>query len=201
VALITAQRSRLRTEPRIANETSIGVACAGDRAQVFEERRVPEFVWYRIQITAITDEECSPERVAVGTTGWIAGFLVVLNPTPTPTPTHTNTPAPTNTATPTPTPTTTPTPFATALVSEERSNMRTAPRIANETYVGVACTGDRAQVFEERQVQELLWYRVRITETGEDCSPERVEPDTEGWIAGFLVVLNPTPTAEAYPPP
>jgi hypothetical protein len=204
-ALINVALSNLRTEPRIAPETSIGVACAGDRALVFEQRRVPEFVWYRMRITAIADEDCSPERVAVGTEGWMAGVLLVLNPTPTPTPPPTNTPTPTNTATPTATPTTTPTPFATALIDEDRSNLRAEPRIASETLIGVACAGDRAQVFEERQIQEFLWYRIRITGTVEDCSLEsdetRVETGAEGWMANFLVVLNPTPTIEGYPPP
>jgi hypothetical protein len=135
-----------------------------------------------------------------------------LAPTPTeqptlaPTPTYTSTPTPTNTAAPTATPTITPTPFATAIINEDRSRLRTETRIVQETIIGVACAGDRALVFATAQTGELAWYRIRVTDiTDEDCSSDSNEPrvtsGTEGWIAEFLLVLNPTPTVEGYPAP
>ncbi|RRR71713.1 MAG: SH3 domain-containing protein [Candidatus Viridilinea halotolerans] len=66
----------LRSEPVVAPETVIGQICPGDQFAFLEERLFGADVrWYRIAIL-VTAEDCTPERVPVGTEGWASGLLL-----------------------------------------------------------------------------------------------------------------------------
>lgn len=71
-------------------------------------------------------------------------------------------------------------------------NLRNEPRIAPETVMGQLCIGDQLAFLEQQQVEQTIWYRVRVTVTGPDCSPERVAVGTEGW-ASVLLTGEPAP--------
>ncbi len=70
--------SNIRYEPRVALETLIGQACPGDQVIILEQ----SVEWVRVYITKQA-ADCVPERVAVGTAGWVSRENVtVLDYTP-----------------------------------------------------------------------------------------------------------------------
>jgi hypothetical protein len=66
-------------------------------------------------------------------------------------------------------------------------NLRSEPLLAPETIIGQICTGDQLAVLEERTVDAALWYRVRITQSGPNCSPQQVTTGSSGWASSTLL--------------
>jgi hypothetical protein len=66
-------------------------------------------------------------------------------------------------------------------------NLRSDTVFAPDTVIGQVCPGDQVAILEERNAEEILWYRIRVTELAADCHPERVALDTEGWLSSILV--------------
>jgi hypothetical protein len=66
-------------------------------------------------------------------------------------------------------------------------NLRSDTVFADDTVIGQVCPGDQVAILDERNAEEILWYRIRVTELAADCHPERVSLDTEGWLSSILV--------------
>lgn len=64
------------------------------------------------------------------------------------------------------------------------ANLRSEPRIAPETVLGLMQAGDQAAVLQTETIDGQSWHRVRIIRTGGVLSP-----GTEGWINGALLSL------------
>lgn len=67
--------ANLRREPRIAEETIIGQICPGDTLVYLSAQQVGSEIWYQVRVTDIA-QECSPSRVASGTSGWAAASVI-----------------------------------------------------------------------------------------------------------------------------
>lgn len=66
-------------------------------------------------------------------------------------------------------------------------NVRTEPRVAPETLKGLTWPGDEIAVLEQRDVDGLRWYRVRITRVAANRGGEGMPVNSEGWVAASLV--------------
>jgi hypothetical protein len=66
-------------------------------------------------------------------------------------------------------------------------NLRSDTVFADDTVIAQVCPGDQVAILEERNAEEILWYRIRVTELAADCHPERAALDTEGWLSSILV--------------
>ncbi|NJM05097.1 SH3 domain-containing protein [Candidatus Gracilibacteria bacterium] len=66
-------------------------------------------------------------------------------------------------------------------------NLRSEPLLAPETIIGQICVGDQLAVLEERAIDAALWYRVRITQSGPNCSPQHVTTGSSGWASSTLL--------------
>ena len=95
------------------------------------------------------------------------------------------------TATPVPAATVAPTPTV-AVVTQpilRGGNMRSAPRVVNETLLGLLWPGDTVQMLEGLDSEGTSWFRVRVVSAAADRPAAGVAPGTEGWIA--IVLLSP----------
>jgi hypothetical protein len=173
----------LRDAPDLNTSTVIGQVCPDDQVEFLEQQAN----WYRIRVYT-TAEDCVPQRVAAGTEGWLSSVLVS---TPSGSvPGAAQEPAPTQ-----PAADSTAEPAAPADSDGQTAsvinggNLRTEPRIAPDTVIGQVCPGDSAVVLENQQVEGIQWYRIRVTTLAEDCVPERVPSDTEGWLSSVLLSI------------
>lgn len=66
-------------------------------------------------------------------------------------------------------------------------NLRNQPLIAPETVIGQICAGDQVEVLEQSAAADATWYRIRITEAGENCTPQRVTVGSIGWASSTLL--------------
>jgi hypothetical protein len=72
-------------------------------------------------------------------------------------------------------------------------NLRSEPLLAPETVIGQVCAGDQVDFLEQRTADDgALWYRIRVTATGGDCSAQRVTIGSLGWASSTLL-SPPTP--------
>lgn len=114
-------------------------------------------------------------------------------------------PPPPDATTPTPFPTVPPgddMPLGTGHVLRE-GNIRSEPRVADETMIGEVCPGDEVAFLRFEIVDDVLWYYVRVIAHAEACDLSQVPIGTEGWISGVLVSapMQPVPApAEPAPP-
>jgi hypothetical protein len=159
----------MRSEPRIAPETVIAQVCPSDQVEFLEQQGG----WYRIRVYA-TAADCVANRAAAGTEGWVSATLLSQPSAAVP---------------------------ADGAqpggggdgggdgdgVVNNGGNFRSEPRIAPDTVLGQVCPGDTVDILEQRQSGGTLWYQVRVTATAEDCHPERVSADTQGWLSSVLV--------------
>lgn len=106
--------------------------------------------------------------------------------------TATSRPDPTATARPTSPPPPTRIPTATVPAppvgqSERVANVRSAPRVADDTVIGKLCPGDSLEYVSMQQVGDELWFRVRVASIGADCDPQRASVGLEGWAAASVL--------------
>jgi hypothetical protein len=66
-------------------------------------------------------------------------------------------------------------------------NLRSQPVVAPETVVGQICAGDQLDVLEQTDAGGGTWYRVRVTQAGASCTPQRVTVGSIGWASGSLL--------------
>ncbi|WP_029214884.1 SH3 domain-containing protein [Kallotenue papyrolyticum] len=62
--------ANLRSEPRVAPETVLGVLNLDDQVAILERQELAGQVWYRVQVTRTSG------ALAVGSEGWINGALL-----------------------------------------------------------------------------------------------------------------------------
>jgi hypothetical protein len=73
-------------------------------------------------------------------------------------------------------------------------NLRSEPRIAADTLLGLIWPGDQIEFLEPREVGDQLWYRIRIVQLAPDRGGAGVPAKTEGWAAASLLsTVTPTP--------
>lgn len=70
-------------------------------------------------------------------------------------------------------------------------NLRSEPRIAPETVIGLIYPGDTITFLERRTVGGQLWLRIRIVQPAANRAGEGVASGTEGWASATL--LSPPP--------
>lgn len=66
-------------------------------------------------------------------------------------------------------------------------NLRSEPRVAPETGVGLIWPGDEIVAYEERTIAGQIWYRIRISRIAANRSGEGVPVDSEGWVSASLL--------------
>jgi hypothetical protein len=120
---------------------------------------------------------------------------------PTPAPTVTRTPVAKPTTLPTPEParptpaTQTPaTPTGQVVLT---SNLRTDPRVADDTRQAILCPSDLVEYTAQRTVEDIVWYRVRVIQLAADCNARRAPVGTEGWASSNVVSAPSGPVAAA----
>jgi hypothetical protein len=163
----------LREAPDPVGGAVIAQMCAGDQVEFLERQGN----WYRIRVLE-TGDDCSYDRAEVGAEGWISTLLVDAPDEEIPAPTE-----PGDTAEPSGEPA-----EGTAEVING-GNLRSEPRIAAETVIGQVCPGDMVDLLEQQESDGITWHRVRVTTLAEDCVPERVAVDTEGWLSSVLLTI------------
>lgn len=70
-------------------------------------------------------------------------------------------------------------------------NLRSEPRIVNETVIGLIYPGDKITFLERRIVGGQVWFRVRIDQPAADRAGEGVPAGTEGWASALLLSTPP----------
>jgi hypothetical protein len=116
-------------------------------------------------------------------------------PTPAPTVTRSPVPQPTPIATPTPAPVAAPVlPTGQVLLV---SNLRTDPRVADNTRQAILCPDDSVEYLMQETVEDLVWYRVRVLQPAADCHARRAPIGTEGWASSNVVSAPSGPVAAA----
>lgn len=72
-------------------------------------------------------------------------------------------------------------------------NLRSEPVVDPSTVIGQICAGDQLDFLEEHTAADgALWYRIRVTATGDNCTPQRVTIGSLGWASSTLL-SEPTP--------
>lgn len=67
-------------------------------------------------------------------------------------------------------------------------NLRSEPVVAPETVIGQICAGDQVDFLEQSTIADgNLWYRIRITQVGANCNPQRVTIGSLGWASSTLL--------------
>jgi hypothetical protein len=117
---------------------------------------------------------------------------------PTPAPTVTRTPVvePTAVAT-TEQPRPTPAPAVPTGQVVLTSNLRTDPRVADDTRQAILCPSDLVEYTAQRMVDDLIWYRVRVIQLADDCNPRRAPVGTEGWASSIVLSAPSNPVVTA----
>lgn len=88
-------------------------------------------------------------------------------------------------ATPSPSPTEAPA-LGTGTV-QTGGNLRNDTRIAPETVIGLIWAGDQIAFLERRDVNNQVWYRIRITQAAPNRGGVGVPVGTEGWASATLL--------------
>jgi pimeloyl-ACP methyl ester carboxylesterase len=65
----------LRSAPQLGDGTVLGQVCPGDRVVVLEEQQSGGVLWKRVRVET-TSIDCHPQRVPVGTEGWLSDVLL-----------------------------------------------------------------------------------------------------------------------------
>ncbi|HWQ12698.1 MAG TPA: SH3 domain-containing protein [Roseiflexaceae bacterium] len=71
-------------------------------------------------------------------------------------------------------------------------NLRSEPRIAGETVVGLIWPGDQVAFIERREVDGQAWFHIQVLRPAPDRGGEGVPAGTEGWASATLL-SPPTP--------
>jgi hypothetical protein len=90
------------------------------------------------------------------------------------------------------TPETTPEATLGAGVVTRGGNLRSEPKVADSTVVGLLWAGDQITFLEQRDVGGQTWFRVRVTKPSANRSGDGVPVGTAGWASSVLV-SKPTP--------
>ncbi len=66
-------------------------------------------------------------------------------------------------------------------------NLRSEPRVANETVLGLIWPGDEIAFLEQQSTPNGVWYRIRIVREGQSRGGAGVAAGTEGWASSTLL--------------
>ena len=66
-------------------------------------------------------------------------------------------------------------------------NLRSEPRVANETVLGLIWPGDEVAFLEQQSTPSGVWYRIRVVREGQNRGGAGVAAGTEGWASGTLL--------------
>jgi hypothetical protein len=67
-------------------------------------------------------------------------------------------------------------------------NLRSEPVVDPATVIGQICAGDQVDFLEQQSGADgALWYRIRVTATSDDCTPQRVTIGSLGWASSTLL--------------
>jgi hypothetical protein len=67
-------------------------------------------------------------------------------------------------------------------------NLRSEPVVDAATVIGQICAGDQVEFLEQQTGADgALWYRIRVTTTAGDCTPQRVTIGSLGWASSTLL--------------
>lgn len=66
-------------------------------------------------------------------------------------------------------------------------NLRTEPRVAPETVIGLIWPGDEIVFLEEQVTDNGIWYRIKVTRPAENRQAEGVPEGQEGWASSSLL--------------
>lgn len=67
-------------------------------------------------------------------------------------------------------------------------NLRSQPVVAPETVIGQICAGDQVDLLEQTTAADgAVWYRLRVTEAANSCSPQHVTVGSIGWASSTLL--------------
>ncbi len=110
--------------------------------------------------------------------------LTIIPPQLSPTPPPVTPLAPRSTPMTAPDPTSIPRPRA--LVANG-GNLRSEPRLADETIVAQVCPADELAILAEEQAADIRWVQVEVLRITGDCSDTRAQPAMIGWLSSVLV--------------
>lgn len=97
-------------------------------------------------------------------------------------------------ATPTPTSGPTPEPSIGSGIVVREGNLRSEPRVADDTRIGLLLVGDQIDFLEQRSVGGQSWFRIRVSKAAPDRNKEGVAEGTVGWAAAVVVSpITPVP--------
>jgi hypothetical protein len=200
----------LRDEPSV-RALSIGVLCPGDGLTYLAQHQTERNGFFRVRLWSL-GPDCDARRAKIGMEGWVNiehvtppsdGLAAVplwaeesAAAATQPTTQAAATVAPTATVPPPPPPTATlvQPPLAQA---DRVANVRSAPRVADDTVLAKLCPGDTLEYVSVQQVGDELWFRVRVAAAGPDCDSQRAAIGTEGW-ASASVVVQPSYDVRSY---
>lgn len=74
---VVNQMGTLRSEPRIASDTSMGEVCSGDSVELLEQHETNAMAWYRVRLGVLA-ADCAPQRVQADTEGWLSSALLAF---------------------------------------------------------------------------------------------------------------------------
>lgn len=74
-------------------------------------------------------------------------------------------------------------------------NLRSEPRVADDTVIGLIWPGDQIMFLEQATVDGQEWYRIRVTAVAPNRGGEGVPVGQEGWAAASLL----SPVAQPQP--
>lgn len=67
-------------------------------------------------------------------------------------------------------------------------NLRSAPEVSPETVIGQICPGDQVDFLEQATAADgAIWYRIRVTQQGQNCSAQQVTVGSLGWASSTLL--------------
>lgn len=81
-------------------------------------------------------------------------------------------------------------------------NLRTEPRIADETVLAQVCPLDELVILEEFERDDIRWLRVRVqSQNSTACTANHASAGSVGWLSSRLVERRPPPVADVPPAP
>ncbi|NJL05873.1 MAG: hypothetical protein HC911_13405 [Chloroflexaceae bacterium] len=66
-------------------------------------------------------------------------------------------------------------------------NLRSEPRLADETILAQVCPADELAILAEEQAADIRWVQVEVLQITGDCSDTRAQPAMIGWLSSVLV--------------
>jgi hypothetical protein len=66
-------------------------------------------------------------------------------------------------------------------------NLRSEPRVADDTVVGLIWPGDQITFLEQLDVDGQVWYRIQVTREAPNRGGAGVAVGTEGWASASLL--------------